>query len=181
MRTLALATAVAAIAGLSGCSDDRAAPVNPDAVRTSADRSVTIEDPKGDVANPSVDIVSGALERTGGVVRITLHLAAPPAAGQSAAYGAVVQRDKDSWLAVAQISGGAPRYRLVPMDGSPGPDVRGSVRGSEVVVEVPESMLPGTGDIAASLHAEDNAGDPSKDAAPDDGWPGPRRVTIPAP
>lgn len=191
MGTRRAATAVCAAGALAvlgaGCGDDGpSAATAPPGTGTSASAPagapVRIADPSGDTPAADVDITEGTVARRGADVVVTIRLRgdAPSAAdAPDVAYSAVIQHDKDSWLAAAQVSGGTPAFRLMPQSGAPASDITGSVEGRVVTLVVPTALVGGDGPLGVSLYAQNGADDPATDAAPDDGWPGPHRVDVP--
>lgn len=175
-RLAVIALAACAVAGCSGADDPPTAP----AAAASPGEPVVITDARDDVATGAVDLLGGTLQRRDGTLVVTFRLReAAPTGGPAVSYAAIIENERDGFIASAQTAAGGLRFQVVPQDGSPPSDVRGRDDGRTVTVTVPLDLVDGDGPLRVSLLAQDDAGEPAKDMAPDDGWPGPGRVDVP--
>ncbi len=177
---VALTGLVVLVAGCSGSSEKAASGTTGGtaAAPASASGVITITDATDDVPLAAADITGGTARRTDTTLEITLRMLAPPApAGPAMAYGAMIEDGKRAYLAMGQVSDGTWLYRLLPQDGSPGRDITGRAAGNSLELSVPLDAM-GPGPLRVSLMAQADDADATRDAAPDNGWPGPGRVDV---
>lgn len=183
IRPAAVVVLAGLVVPLAGCSSsgsggDPTAAAGAGTAPASTPRVITIADPAGDVPLPAADITGGTVRRTGTTLDVTLRtMAAPTTAGPGVAYGAMIEDGRRAYLAMGQFSDGRWTFRLLPQDGSPGRDIPGTPSGASLSLSVPLDAM-GTGPLRVSLMAQADDADATRDAAPDDGWPGPGRVDV---